>query len=128
MLAASGDVSTAYAAVGPDTVAKILMTSGSTSHPKGVLTTHKMMCTNQVQLQDALPFLTAKPPRLVDWLPWNHVFGGSHNFNLVLANGGYDPAHYSGFAFGMGVDRLTMAKYGIKDIRARRHVDFLVIR
>lgn len=88
LLAASGDVSEAYAKVGPETIAKILMTSGSTSHPKGVLTPHRMMCTNQAQLQEALPFLTVKPPRLVDWLPWNHVFGGSHNFNLVLANGG----------------------------------------
>ncbi|WP_247716870.1 feruloyl-CoA synthase [Gymnodinialimonas ceratoperidinii] len=74
--------------VGPDTVAKILMTSGSTSAPKGVRTTHRMMCTNQVQIAAALPFLRERPPVLVDWLPWNHVFGGSHNFNLVLANGG----------------------------------------
>jgi feruloyl-CoA synthase len=81
-------VDAANAAVGPDTVAKILLTSGSTSAPKGVLTTHRMMCTNQMQLQQVLPFLTQRPPRLVDWLPWNHVFGGSHNFNLVLANGG----------------------------------------
>ena len=35
-----------------------------------------------------MPFLTARPPRIVDWLPWNHVFGGSHNFNMMLANGG----------------------------------------
>lgn len=74
--------------VGPDTVAKILMTSGSTSAPKGVLTTHRMMCTNQAQMAACLPFLRARPPVLVDWLPWNHVFGGSHNFNMVLANGG----------------------------------------
>jgi len=74
--------------VGPETVAKILMTSGSTSAPKGVLTTHKMMCTNQAQIAACLPFLRTRPPVLVDWLPWNHVFGGSHNFNLVLANGG----------------------------------------
>jgi feruloyl-CoA synthase len=77
-----------HANVGPDTVAKILMTSGSTSSPKGVLTTQRMMCTNQRQLQIALPFLTTKRPRIVDWLPWNHVFGGSHNFNMMLANGG----------------------------------------
>jgi len=82
------NIDTANAQVGPDTVAKILMTSGSAGRPKGVLTTHKMMCTNQAQIAQALPFLGAKPPRIVDWLPWNHVFGGSHNFNMMLANGG----------------------------------------
>ena len=46
------------------------------------------MCVNQAQLADALPFLRDRPPRIVDWLPWNHVFGGSHNFNMMLANGG----------------------------------------
>lgn len=85
---ATVDVDAAHAAVGPDTVVKILLTSGSTSAPKGVPTTHRMMCTNQAQLAQALPFVTETPPVLVDWLPWNHVFGGSHNFNLVLANGG----------------------------------------
>lgn len=85
---ASVDVDAAFAAVTPDTVAKILMTSGSTSNPKGVLTTHRMMCVNQTQIADALPFLRQRPPRIVDWLPWNHVFGGSHNFNMMLANGG----------------------------------------
>ncbi len=81
-------VDAAFAEVGPDTVAKILLTSGSTSSPKGVLTTQRMMCVNQVQIADALPFLRQTPPRIVDWLPWNHVFGGSHNFNMMLANGG----------------------------------------
>lgn len=82
------DVDAAFAKITPDTLAKILMTSGSTSDPKGVLTSQKMMTTNQAQLAQALPFVTARPPQLVDWLPWNHVFGGSHNFNLMLANGG----------------------------------------
>ncbi len=85
---ASVDVDAAFAGVTPDTVAKVLLTSGSTSSPKGVLTTHRMMCVNQAQLADALPFLRERPPRIVDWLPWNHVFGGSHNFNMMLANGG----------------------------------------
>ncbi|MFT5341794.1 MAG: feruloyl-CoA synthase [Paracoccaceae bacterium] len=85
---ASADLNAAFAAVGPDTVAKILMTSGSTSSPKGVLTTQRMMCTNQTQIADALPMLRQRPPVIVDWLPWNHVFGGSHNFNMMLANGG----------------------------------------
>jgi len=82
------DVDAAHAAVGPDSVVKILMTSGSTSHPKGVPTTHRIMCVNQTQVADALPFLRERPPVIVDWLPWNHVFGGSHNFNMMLANGG----------------------------------------
>lgn len=84
----SVDLDAAYASVGPDSVAKILMTSGSTSAPKGVMTTQRMMCVNQTMLADAMPFLRARPPRVVDWLPWNHVFGGSHNFNMMLANGG----------------------------------------
>ena len=82
------DVDAAHGLVGPDSVAKILLTSGSTSAPKAVPTTHKMMCTNQAQLALALPFLQDRPPVVVDWLPWNHVFGGSHNFNAILANGG----------------------------------------
>jgi len=88
LLNASGDVAALNAAVTPDTVAKYLLTSGSTSHPKGVITTQRMMCTNQAQLKACLPFVADQPPVLLDWLPWNHVFGGSHNFNLVLANGG----------------------------------------
>lgn len=88
MTQSKGDVSSLNAAVGPDTIAKYLLTSGSTSHPKGVLTTQAMMCTNQAQLKAILPFLADHPPILLDWLPWNHVFGGSHNFNLVLSNGG----------------------------------------
>ena len=82
------DLETAQECVTPETVAKILMTSGSTSAPKGVLTTHKMMCANQAQIVECLPFLRDQPPRILDWLPWNHVFGGSHNFNMMLANGG----------------------------------------
>lgn len=84
----STDIATANATITPDTVAKYLMTSGSTSLPKAVITTQRMMTTNQAQILDAMPFLRHRPPRIVDWLPWNHVFGGSHNFNLMLANGG----------------------------------------
>jgi feruloyl-CoA synthase len=41
--------------VGPDTVAKILFTSGSSSDPKGVLTTQRMMCANQAQMASGCP-------------------------------------------------------------------------
>ena len=74
--------------VGPDTVVKILFTSGSTRLPKGVTTTHRMVCANQQMLRQSLAFLADEPPVLVDWLPWNHVFGGSHNVGLTLVNGG----------------------------------------
>ena len=82
------DLDAVHAATGPETVAKILFTSGSTSNPKGVVTTQRMMCVNQAQMLAAMPFLRERPHRILDWLPWNHVFGGSHNVNLMLANGG----------------------------------------
>ena len=34
------------------------------------------------------PFLADEPPVLVDWLPWNHTFGGNHNIGIALYNGG----------------------------------------
>ena len=81
-------VDAAHAKVGPDTIGKILFTSGSTGNPKGVINTQRMMCSNQAMIRAELQFISDDPPVLVDWLPWNHTFGSSHNFNMVLDNGG----------------------------------------
>jgi feruloyl-CoA synthase len=81
-------VDAAHAKVGPDTIAKILFTSGSTGQPKGVINTQRMLCANQAMIRAGLAFVGDEPPVIVDWLPWNHTFGSNHNFGLVLDNGG----------------------------------------
>ena len=81
-------VDEAFARLGPDTVAKILFTSGSTGTPKGVVNTQRMLCSNQQMAAQVWPFLEDRPPVLVDWLPWNHTFGGNFCFNMTLRNGG----------------------------------------
>ncbi|VTU40417.1 Long-chain-fatty-acid--CoA ligase [Variovorax sp. PBS-H4] len=81
-------IDTAMQATGPDTITKFLFTSGSTKLPKAVINTHRMWCANQQQLRQSIPALGEEPPVLVDWLPWNHTFGGNHNVGIVLDNGG----------------------------------------
>jgi feruloyl-CoA synthase len=78
----------AFSRLTPDTVAKILFTSGSTGMPKGVINTHRMLCANQQMLAQVWPFLEDRRQTIVDWLPWNHTFGGNFCFNLMLRNGG----------------------------------------
>ncbi len=90
LLASTPDaaVAAAHDRVGPDTIVKFLFTSGSTKDPKGVVNTHRMLCSNMQMVRQCLPFLGEEPPVLVDWLPWNHTFGGNHNTGIALYNGG----------------------------------------
>jgi feruloyl-CoA synthase len=78
----------AHEAIGPGTIAKFLLTSGSTGNPKAVINTQAMICANQVMIRETMAFLQDEPPVIVDWLPWNHTFGGNHNIGLTLFNGG----------------------------------------
>jgi feruloyl-CoA synthase len=80
-------VARAFASLTPDTVAKVMFTSGSTSEPKGVINTQRMLCSNQQAIAQIWPFVS-RAPILLDWLPWHHTYGGNHNFNIVLRNGG----------------------------------------
>jgi feruloyl-CoA synthase len=84
----SAEADCAFTATGPDSIAKFLFTSGSTKLPKAVITTQRMLCANQQMLLQTFPVFGEEPPVLVDWLPWNHTFGGSHNVGIVLYNGG----------------------------------------
>ncbi len=81
-------VDAAHDAVGPDTIAKFLFTSGSTGVPKCVINTQRMWCANQVMIRQALAYFAEEPPVIVDWAPWHHTAGGNHDVGLVLYNGG----------------------------------------
>jgi feruloyl-CoA synthase len=81
-------VDQAMAATGPDTIVKFLFTSGSTKLPKAVINTNRLCCANQQQMSQSMPVLSEQPLVLVDWLPWNHTFGGNHNFGMVVFHGG----------------------------------------
>lgn len=81
-------VEAAHERIDPDSPAKFLFTSGSTGIPKAVITTHRMICSNQQMIAQVFAFLEDEPPVIVDWLPWNHVFGGNHDVGVCVYHGG----------------------------------------
>jgi feruloyl-CoA synthase len=83
-----GSLDAVHERIGPEQIAKFLLTSGSTGNPKAVINTQRMICANQVMIRETMAFLKDEPPVIVDWLPWNHTFGGNHNIGLTLYNGG----------------------------------------
>lgn len=82
-------VEDAYSRLNDDTVAKYMLTSGSTGMPKAVIMTARMMCVNSVMPRS----LTRAeeddvPPVLLNWLPWNHCFGANAILNNNTVAGG----------------------------------------
>jgi feruloyl-CoA synthase len=85
----TGDVEASIAAITPDTVGKLLFTSGSTGMPKAVINTQRMMCANAAQMMQVRPRDPHAPQATyLDWMPWNHTMGGNALFNPVLVDGG----------------------------------------
>ncbi len=84
----SAAMEAAHAAVGPDTVAKFLFTSGTTGSPKAVIQSQRMICANPQMDAQCYLFMQETPPVVVDWAPWNHTASGNRVFHLVIYFGG----------------------------------------
>ncbi|MCP9628507.1 AMP-binding protein [Rhodopseudomonas palustris] len=85
----TAEVEQSVAQISPDTVAKLLFTSGSTGMPKAVINTQRMMCANAAMMMQVRPRDPNGPlPVNLDWMPWNHTMGGNASFNPLLIEGG----------------------------------------
>jgi feruloyl-CoA synthase len=85
----TNDVEASIAKITPDTVGKLLFTSGSTGMPKAVINTQEMMCANAAMMMQVRPREPNAPiSTVLDWMPWNHTMGGNAAFNPVLVDGG----------------------------------------
>ena len=75
-------------AVTGDTVARLIFTSGSSSLPKAVINTHRMLASNQQMHAQVWSFLQDTPPVLADWAPWNHTAGVNVALGVAVYFGG----------------------------------------
>ena len=85
----TGEVEASIAEITPETVGKLLFTSGSTGMPKAVINTQAMMCANAAMMLQTRPRGPDAPiSTVLDWMPWNHTMGGNALFNPLLIEGG----------------------------------------
>ncbi|ABQ39001.1 AMP-binding protein [Bradyrhizobium sp. BTAi1] len=83
------EVAASVAQITPETVGKLLFTSGSTGMPKAVINTQRMMCANAAMMMQTRPRGPDAPiSTVLDWMPWNHTMGGNALFNPLLIEGG----------------------------------------
>ena len=86
---ATEEVERSIAQITPETVGKLLFTSGSTGMPKAVINTQRMMCANAAMMMQVRPRDPNAPQATyLDWMPWNHTMGGNALFNPVVTEGG----------------------------------------
>ncbi|WP_316197968.1 AMP-binding protein [Bradyrhizobium sp. SZCCHNS2002] len=86
---ATAEVEASIARITPDTIGKLLFTSGSTGMPKAVINTQRMMCANAAMMMQVRPRGSDAPiSTVLDWMPWNHTMGGNALFNPLLIEGG----------------------------------------
>ena len=85
----TSEVAASVAQITPETVGKLLFTSGSTGMPKAVINTQRMMCANAAMMMQTRPRGPDAPiSTVLDWMPWNHTMGGNALFNPLLIEGG----------------------------------------
>jgi len=70
-----------------------------------------------IEVDTSCILCNGKGCRVCKYTGWLEIAGAGMVHPIVLRNGGYDPAEWSGFAFGFGVERPAMMKYEVKDIR-----------
>ncbi|MEP4378670.1 MAG: AMP-binding protein [Alphaproteobacteria bacterium] len=102
----------------PDDPAAIYFTSGSTGDPKGVTITRRMIASCQGAYGVHWPFLAARRPALIDWLPWHHVFGGLDNFHKMIWYGGTYHVELP-----PGPDNMDALAARIREVRPTIHIN-----